>query len=69
MMAKFNEYTVEAVDHEGAVIVGGQLRALGTEQAWHKAVALAFESVEPGTGLTPETIPVHRRASASEYHG
>ncbi len=69
-VAKFNTYCIhaEACD-TGRPLVDKRILALSLESAWHKAVAEAFEAIEPGTGERPETIQVWRVPAASESHG
>ena len=68
-MAKFNEYYIRAETEDGVSIVESTVTALGTEQAFHKAVSKAFESIETGTGDIPSAVMVWRRKNPSESQG
>ena len=68
-MAKFNDYEIRIRREGGEAIIERRVRALGLEQAWHKAVTEAFEAMEPGTGDVPEMVSVWRIKAPSESHG
>jgi hypothetical protein len=67
-MAKFSTYGMQADGGGSTLIVEAQLQALSLESAWHKAVEMAFDACEPGTGVRPESITVWRVRAASESH-
>lgn len=68
-MAKFNTFWIHAENETGNTIIETTTQALSRESAWHKAVELAFDAIEEGTGDWPETITVARHKAASESHG
>lgn len=68
-MAKFNTYDFSVKNDDGVTICDGTVEALNRKAAWYKAVDMAFEHVEPGTGEYPSEIALWRRPSPSEHHG
>lgn len=68
-MAKFNTFWIHAQNDSGVTIIEATCQAMSRQSAWHKAVELAFDAIEEGTGEWPETITVARQKAASESHG